>query len=406
MAELVVTALLAPSRLTLKLLRALMWSLVFSAALVAAAVYSCIALTHVLCRPRRGCCGRPRCVFPACLSDPSLGEHDFLTLQSSGLRLHYVSAGRGNGPLMLFLHGFPENWFSWRYQLREFQSRFHVVAVDMRGYWPSDAPGDVDCYTTDLLMVDIQDVILGLGGWGRPADMPSSCALLSLVLPACRAATPTLGPALPTPQLNQFLWPPGYSKCVLVGHDWGGFLAWNFSIYYPALVERLVVASAAPMSVYQDYSLRHISQLFRSHYMFLFQLPWLPEKLLSMSDFQILKTIFTHSKTGIPRVTLHEIEAFLYSFTQAGGLVGPLNYYRNIFRNFPLEPQELSTRTLLLWGEKDIYLEPGLVGAVGSRFVPGRLEAHILPDVGHWVPQSNPEEMHQYMWAFLRDLLD
>ncbi|KAM9689123.1 epoxide hydrolase 3 isoform 2-T2 [Trichechus inunguis] len=388
MAELVVTALLAPSRLTLKLLRALMWSLVFSAALVAAAVYSCIALTHVLCRPRRGCCGRPRCVFPACLSDPSLGEHDFLTLQSSGLRLHYVSAGRGNGPLMLFLHGFPENWFSWRYQLREFQSRFHVVAVDMRGYWPSDAPGDVDCYTTDLLMVDIQDVILGLG----------------------------------------------YSKCVLVGHDWGGFLAWNFSIYYPALVERLVVASAAPMSVYQDsncprgrifvslfpccfpvynrawhplnYSLRHISQLFRSHYMFLFQLPWLPEKLLSMSDFQILKTIFTHSKTGIPRVTLHEIEAFLYSFTQAGGLVGPLNYYRNIFRNFPLEPQELSTRTLLLWGEKDIYLEPGLVGAVGSRFVPGRLEAHILPDVGHWVPQSNPEEMHQYMWAFLRDLLD
>ncbi|XP_045405444.1 epoxide hydrolase 3 isoform X2 [Lemur catta] len=208
MPDLVVTALLAPSRLSLKLLRAFMWSLVFSAALVAAAVYGCIALTHVLCRPRRGCCGRRRRVAPACLSDPSLGEHGFLTLKSSGLRLHYVSAGRGNGPLMLFLHGFPENWFSWRYQLREFQSRFHVVAVDLRGYGPSDAPREVDCYTTDLLMADIEDVILGLG----------------------------------------------YSKCILVGHDWGALLAWNFSIYYPSLVERMVVVSGAPMSVYQGIS--------------------------------------------------------------------------------------------------------------------------------------------------------
>ncbi|XP_058419550.1 epoxide hydrolase 3 [Diceros bicornis minor] len=360
MPELVVTALLAPSRLTLKLLRTFMWSLVFSAALVAAAVYGCIALTHVLCRPRRGCCGRPRRTPPACLSDPTLGEHCFLTLRSSGLRLHFVSAGRGNGPLMLFLHGFPENWFSWRYQLREFQSRCHVVAVDLRGYGSSDAPRDVDCYTIDLLMADVQDVILGLG----------------------------------------------YSKCVLVAHDWGALLAWNFSIYYPSLVERMVVVSAAPMSVYQDYSMHHIGQFFRSNYMFLFQLPWLPEKLLSMSDFQILKTTLTHHKRGIPHLTSNELEAFLYDFSQPGGLIGPLNYYRNLFRNFPLEPQELATPTLLLWGEKDPYFEQGLVGAISSHFVPGRLEAHIFPGAGHWIPQSHPKEMHQCMWAFLQDLLD
>lgn len=85
MPELVVTALLAPSRLTLKLLRACMWILVFTAALVAAVVYGCIALTHVLCRPRRGCCGLPRRTPPACLSDPALGEHCFLTLKVSAL---------------------------------------------------------------------------------------------------------------------------------------------------------------------------------------------------------------------------------------------------------------------------------------------------------------------------------
>lgn len=99
MPELVVTALLAPSRLTLKLLRAFMWSLVFSAALVAAAVYGCIAFTHVLCRPRRGCCGRPRSTPPACLSDPTLGEHCFLTLKVSARAPRGGGRGCGRGGL-------------------------------------------------------------------------------------------------------------------------------------------------------------------------------------------------------------------------------------------------------------------------------------------------------------------
>ncbi|XP_055975539.1 epoxide hydrolase 3 isoform X1 [Sorex fumeus] len=358
MPEPVVTALLAPSRLGLALLRAAMWAAVSAAALLAALGYSCVALAHVLCRPSRGCCGRPRRAPPACLRDPALGEHGSLTLQSSGLRLHYVSAGRGKGPLMLLLHGFPETWFSWRYQLREFQHCFHVVAVDMRGYGPSDTPRAVDCYTMDLLTADIQDTILGLG----------------------------------------------YSKCILVAHDWGAVIAWNFSVYFPSLVERMVVVSGAPMPVYQDYSMRHWSQFFRSNYMFLFQLPWLPEKLLSMSDFQILKSTLAHRKTGIPHLTPSELDAFLYHFSQPGGLTGPLNYYRNLFRNFPLEPQQLATPTLLLWGEKDPYLEKGLVEAISSRFVPGRLQAHVLPGAGHWIPQSHAQDMHQYMWAFLQDL--
>lgn len=83
MPEFMVTALLAPSRLSLKLLRSLVMSLVYLAALVGAFVYSCIALTNVLCRPRRGCCGRQRLSAPECLRDPTLGEHCFLTLRVS-----------------------------------------------------------------------------------------------------------------------------------------------------------------------------------------------------------------------------------------------------------------------------------------------------------------------------------
>ncbi|KAM4887456.1 epoxide hydrolase 3 [Thomomys bottae] len=359
MPELVVTALLAPSRCSLRLLRALLWVAVGAAALLAAAFYGCVALAHVLCRPRRGCLGRPRLAVPAGLRDPALGRHGFLRLRSSDLQLHYVSAGCGNGPLMLFLHGFPENWFFWQHQLREFQSHFHTVAVNLRGYGPSDAPKDVGCYSTDLLMADIQDVILGLG----------------------------------------------YSKCVLVGHDFGAVLAWNFSVYFPSMVERMVIVSGPPKFVFQEYSLRHVGQLFKSKYMFLFQLPWLPEKLLSMSDFQIVKSIFTDRKSGIPHLKPSELEAMLYDLFQPGGLTGPINYYRNLFRDFPVEPQELSTPTLLLWGEKDPYFQTGLVKAIGNHFVPGRLESHILPGSGHWIPQTHYQQMHEYMWAFLQDLL-
>lgn len=76
----------------------------------------------------------------------------------------------------------PPDRFSWRYQIREFQSHFHVVAVDLRGYGSSDAPSDMDCYTIDLLMADIQDVILGLGGDVPPSHPWPPSPLLLLFL--------------------------------------------------------------------------------------------------------------------------------------------------------------------------------------------------------------------------------
>lgn len=131
-----------------------------------------------------------------------------------------------------------------------------MVAVDLRGYGPSDAPREVDCYTMDLLMTDIRDIIQGLG-----VDAPRPPHHAPSRAPHPHARTRAQPPTHPRPLLQTGIsnpfpphspsHPPGYSKCILVGHDWGSLLAWNFSIYFPSLVERMVVVSAAPMSVYQ-----------------------------------------------------------------------------------------------------------------------------------------------------------
>ncbi|XP_066563891.1 epoxide hydrolase 4 isoform X3 [Amia ocellicauda] len=172
MTGLLSTALLVPTRLALRLVSLCYWALVYSTAGLTAA----LVLTRIAWRGLRD----PRGTFhwtarrspPACTRDPALGEHAYLLTEGSGLRLHYVSKGDPSQPLMLFLHGFPENWFSWRYQLREFGGRWRAVALDLRGCGESAAPGRREDYALDQLLGDIRDIIAGLEGvLRRPARL-------------------------------------------------------------------------------------------------------------------------------------------------------------------------------------------------------------------------------------------
>uniref|UniRef100_A0A2C9KII3 AB hydrolase-1 domain-containing protein n=1 Tax=Biomphalaria glabrata TaxID=6526 RepID=A0A2C9KII3_BIOGL len=98
---------------------------------------------------------------PAALHDPVYGEHKSVTVNK--VKLHYVVSGPTQAPLMLMLHGFPEIWYSWRYQIKEFQKDFRVVAVDMRGYGDSDKPKGLENYKMDVLVQDVQELIEALG---------------------------------------------------------------------------------------------------------------------------------------------------------------------------------------------------------------------------------------------------
>src|SRR3712207_2391582 len=122
----------------------------------------------------------------------NMGTHREATL--NGVRLHYVEAG--TGPLVLLLHGFPEFWYSWRHQIPALAGRFRVVAPDLRGYNETAKPASG--YDVDTLVEDTAALVRALGE----------------------------------------------ERCLLVGHDWGGAIAWETAARHPHLVERLAILNA------------------------------------------------------------------------------------------------------------------------------------------------------------------
>ena len=186
-----------------------------------------------------------RDVPPACLLDPSLGTHEYVT--ANGIKFHYVSSGDKSKPLMLFVHGFPEFWFSWRHQIREFCKDYHVVAIDMRGYGESDHPPNKLDYTFEKLKQDIIELV----------------------------------PAL------------GYATCTLVAHDWGGVVCWRVVQNHPELVDKFIVINCPHAKVYAKFLAQSWRQLFKAWYIFMFQWPVIPETLLGICDYELLRGMFT-----------------------------------------------------------------------------------------------------------------
>lgn len=299
---------------------------------------------------------KKRNVPPACLNDPSLGSHGFIHLEE--VRLHYVISGPEGAPLMLFLHGFPEFWYSWRYQIREFNKEYRVVAIDMRGYADSDKPKGVKNYTVEKLISDIRQIV----------------------------------PAL------------GYEHCVLVSHDWGGALAWNFASYHPEMVSKLIVMNCPHGAAFQKFIRKSWKQFKMSWYMFFFQMPFLPELMFSINDYNAMKMIFTGSKGGVKSDSTNQddIEAYKYAASRQGGMTGPINYYRAALR-FPRifgAMPKIEKPVLLIWGKPDMALSTEL--AELSRQYCNNIKIEYVENSSHWVQMDKPDEVNQLMRNFLK----
>jgi epoxide hydrolase 4 len=273
-------------------------------------------------------------------------------LSANDVTFHYVT--KGEGELMLMLHGFPEFWYSWRHQIAEFSHNYKAVALDLRGYNESDKPKAQDAYRLSVLLEDIKGMIKGLG----------------------------------------------YERCVLVGHDWGGAIAWTFAYAYPQLVKRLIVLNLPHPAKFSE-GLRTLPQLLKSWYILLFQVPVFPEWLLSQNDYRLLIGILTQTAVNPDAFPPEAIEAYRTAAAKPGAVTAMLNYYRNLWgSNFLQESWDvLYVPTLMIWGENDVALGKELT--LGTQDYVKDLEIRYISNCGHWVQQEQPQLVNQYIREWL-----
>ena len=279
-------------------------------------------------------------------------QHNFIS--TNGINLHYVSEGAGK--LMLMLHGFPEFWYSWRHQIKEFASDYHTVALDLRGYNDSDKPASLSAYQMSEFIQDLKGVITGLG----------------------------------------------YEDCILVAHDWGGAIAWNFAYAYPEMVEKLIVLNIPHPAKFAQ-GLRTPQQLLKSWYILAFQIPLLPELLFQLNDYQAIKEVFSGMAIDKTAFSEADLNAYRDAAAKPGALTAMINYYRGIFpllfNNQP-EWQILEIPTLTIWGEADTALGKELT--YGTEAYARDWQIKYIPNCSHWVQQEQPALVNSYIWEFLQ----
>jgi len=285
-------------------------------------------------------------------------HHEFANI--NGIKMHYVTIGEG--PLIVFLHGFPEFWKSWKHQISFFSKKFKVVALDMRGYGETERPIQVGEYRIEKLARDVTELIDSLG----------------------------------------------QKKATVVGHDWGGAVAWATAMMNPSFVEKLIVMNAPHPAIVQRNAFRNYAQMQKSWYMFFFLLEKAPEKVLSSNNFEILKHMFEISIKRKDRFSLSDIEEYVSSWSKEGGITGGLNYYRanlneefwgNLGESIPFP--KIKIPTLQIWAEDDLFLGKELTEGTKEFVVDAPFSLNVIPNCGHWVQQEAPEEVNQIMEEFL-----
>ncbi|WP_339103717.1 alpha/beta hydrolase [Haloterrigena salinisoli] len=268
----------------------------------------------------------------------------------NGIRLHVVAAGDEDDPLVVLLHGFPEFWYGWRHQLEPLvEAGYRVLVPDQRGYNLSEKPGALRAYRTSECSRDIADLI----------------------------ATE------------------GRDSARVVGHDWGGLVAWDLALRRPAAVDRLAIINAPHPTVYRQHLQSDPEQLRRSWYAAAIQLPWLPEFACRTADFRLLERALR--ETAAPGTfTDAELDRYRRAWGRPDALTGMLDWYRASARAPSPPPRErVDAPTTIVWGENDVALTSSLAVDSDQRCDRSRLE--LLPETSHWVQHERPARLTELL---------
>lgn len=276
-------------------------------------------------------------------------------IQTRHLKFEVATHGRGD-KLALLLHGFPESAHAYRHQIPLFERLgYRVWAPNLRGYGKSDKPHGRRAYALDQLESDVTDLI-------DAADARS---------------------------------------VLLVGHDWGGAIAWSYAMRGPRELERLIVMNA-PHPLRFEQALRTRAQLRRSWYMFFFQLPWLPEYLFRRDGYRLLDQSFLKFAVHPERFRDDDLASFRASASEPEAMTAMLNYYRALPYAFLGRRQgvrKITAPTLFLWGERDHALGRELTDHT-DRLV-NDLTLRFIPDASHWIQQDTPEAVNAHIEQWL-----
>ncbi len=284
-------------------------------------------------------------------------EIEFGYAQIGAVNLHYAKAGDG-AKLVVLLHGFPEFWYSWRHQLAALSDEFTVVALDMRGFNLSDKPPKVEDYAIEKLVDDV----IGL--------------------------------------IHHF----GREKAFIVGHDWGAAVAWAAAQKFPEHVSKVAALQVPPVEIWRKN--QTLKQLLASWYMFFFQIPLLPEWLMSRNDFAMLANSLK-TTTAEKNVFTDEIIAeYKKSWSEPFALEAMINYYRaNIVGRLFAKAEtnnKIRVPSLFIYGEKDFAVLPETVEGIGE-FIDAPFEEFRIPNAGHWVQQEAGGDVTEILRDFLAD---
>ncbi len=270
-------------------------------------------------------------------------------MEANGLIFVVDEAGEGDA-VALMLHGFPESRYSWRFQLPLLAGLgWRAIAPDLRGYGHSSRPAQVTDYALDKLCDDVAGLFEAAGAKRR----------------------------------------------LLIGHDWGGAIAWAFAVRNRLPLDGLIVMNCPHPSVFARVINASWGQKMKSWYMAFFQLPWLPETLLSAGHARAIGQAFAAFPEEVRQV-------YRDNAAIPGAMTAMINYYRaNVasMAGFNAAVPPIEPPTLLVWGEADAYL--GLEATVGYEPLVSDFTLKRLPGVSHWVQQQAPEAVNAIVGEWL-----
>jgi len=273
-------------------------------------------------------------------------------IQTNGITLHVMQAGPEDGPLLILLHGFPEFWYCWHKQIQPLaDAGYRVWVPDMRGYNLSEKPRGFSAYNLDALAADVVGLIDAAG----------------------------------------------VDQARLVGHDWGAAVSWWTASKYPKRLSKLGILNVPHHRVMADHLRTSRAQRRKSWYIYLFQLPWLPEFMMRRKNYDVLARAIRGRKKRSPA----ENERYREAWSQPGALTGMVHYYRALLRDRPARAgsKRITMPTLVIWGAQDFALGREMAQPSIDLCDDGRLV--FLERATHWVQHDEPERVNELLLEFL-----